>query len=159
MGPPNLARRPSERIAYIINQYPKVSHSFIRREIQALERLGVQIDRISVRGQDDVLVDEGDKAERTATRYLLGGGAALLLGAFFTMLLCCPRRTFQALRLATGMARKADKSLMHHWVYVVEACLASRWIGESGANHRACALRHQLDECRDVCRSVVRPAV
>jgi hypothetical protein len=28
------------RIAYFINQYPKVSHSFIRREILALERQG-----------------------------------------------------------------------------------------------------------------------
>lgn len=30
----------SMRIAYFINQYPKVSHSFIRREILALERQG-----------------------------------------------------------------------------------------------------------------------
>ena len=28
------------RIAYLVNQYPKVSHSFIRREILALERQG-----------------------------------------------------------------------------------------------------------------------
>ena len=26
------------RIAYFTNQYPKVSHTFIRREIRALER-------------------------------------------------------------------------------------------------------------------------
>ena len=30
-------------IAYLINQYPKVSHSFIRREILALERQGFEI--------------------------------------------------------------------------------------------------------------------
>ena len=28
----------SLRVAYLTNQYPKVSHSFIRREILALER-------------------------------------------------------------------------------------------------------------------------
>ena len=37
-------------IAYFINQYPKVSHSFIRREILALERQGVEVQRIALRG-------------------------------------------------------------------------------------------------------------
>ena len=40
------------RIAYLINQYPKVSHSFIRREILALERQGFEITRIAIRGWD-----------------------------------------------------------------------------------------------------------
>ena len=38
------------RIAYFINQYPKVSHSFIRREILALERQGFEIERLALRG-------------------------------------------------------------------------------------------------------------
>ena len=28
------------KLAYLVNQYPKVSHTFIRREIAALESLG-----------------------------------------------------------------------------------------------------------------------
>ena len=52
------------RIAYLINQYPKVSHSFIRREILALERQGFDITRISIRGWDEDLVDDADLAER-----------------------------------------------------------------------------------------------
>ena len=53
------------RIAYLINQYPKVSHSFIRREILALERQGFEITRISIRGWDEDLVDDADVAERS----------------------------------------------------------------------------------------------
>ena len=34
------------RVAYLINQYPKVSHTFIRREILALERQGVTVMRV-----------------------------------------------------------------------------------------------------------------
>jgi hypothetical protein len=30
------------KIAYLINQYPRVSHSFIRREILVLERQGIE---------------------------------------------------------------------------------------------------------------------
>ncbi len=59
------------RIAYFINQYPKVSHSFIRREINALESHGVEIMRIALRGWDSELVDERDIVEREQTRYVL----------------------------------------------------------------------------------------
>ncbi|HEY0061073.1 MAG TPA: colanic acid biosynthesis glycosyltransferase WcaL, partial [Telluria sp.] len=45
------------KIAYLVNQYPKVSHSFIRREILALERQGFDVERIAVRGWGDTLVD------------------------------------------------------------------------------------------------------
>ena len=38
------------KIAYFINHYPKVSHSFIRREILALERQGFEIQRIALHG-------------------------------------------------------------------------------------------------------------
>lgn len=30
-------------VGYLVNQYPKTSHSFIRREIQALEGIGAAI--------------------------------------------------------------------------------------------------------------------
>ena len=38
--------RSEMRIAYLVNQYPKVSHTFIRREIQALEALGYANDTV-----------------------------------------------------------------------------------------------------------------
>ena len=69
------------RIAYLINQYPKVSHSFIRREILALERQGFEIMRISIRGWDNDLVDDADLAEREKTRYVLQSGWLAIAGA------------------------------------------------------------------------------
>ncbi|MDO9525895.1 MAG: colanic acid biosynthesis glycosyltransferase WcaL, partial [Gemmobacter sp.] len=38
------------KIAYVINSYPRPSHSFIRREIAALERQGVTVLRFAMRG-------------------------------------------------------------------------------------------------------------
>ena len=55
-------------IAYLTNQYPAVSHIFIRREILALERRGFEVMRISLRGWDGELVDEEDRNERARTR-------------------------------------------------------------------------------------------
>jgi hypothetical protein len=38
------------RIAYLVNQFPKGSHTFIRRETLALERQGIEVFRIALRG-------------------------------------------------------------------------------------------------------------
>ena len=35
------------KVAYLVNQYPHVSHSFIRREIVALEAQGIAVTRTS----------------------------------------------------------------------------------------------------------------
>ena len=52
------------KVGYLVNQYPKVSHSFIRREILALERQGFEVQRIALRGWDAELVDAEDVSER-----------------------------------------------------------------------------------------------
>ena len=68
------------RIAYLINQYPKLSHSFIRREILALERAGHHVTRIALRGWDGDITDDEDIAERARTQYVLRGGTVLGFG-------------------------------------------------------------------------------
>lgn len=123
------------RVAYLVNQYPKVSHSFIRREILALERQGVSVQRIALRGWDGVLVDEDDVQERARTRYVLQRGPLPLLGAMLSAAIAAPLRFCQALALATRMGRRADRSMPFHWIYFAEACLAHRWMREAGVSH------------------------
>jgi len=123
------------RIAYLINQYPKVSHSFIRREIQALERLGFDIIRISVRGWDAELVDPDDLTERDRTHYVLRDGIAPLLLAFASMALRRPVRLLRALAMAWRMSRRAERPLPIHLAYVAEACRIEPWLRKAGARH------------------------
>jgi glycosyltransferase involved in cell wall biosynthesis len=122
-------------IAYFINQYPKVSHSFIRREIHALERQGFQISRFALRGWDAVLVDEEDKAEQATTRYVLNQGAGPLLVAVMAVLLASPLRFLSALALALKLGRRSDRSMIHHLAYLAEACRMLPWLRESGVRH------------------------
>lgn len=123
------------RIAYCINQYPKVSHSFIRREILALECQGFEVLRIALRGWDGDLVDAADLRERERTRYLLQGGLIALLPALLGMLLVAPRRLLQGLRLALRLGRHADQHWLFHLAYLAEACRMLRWLREFGVGH------------------------
>lgn len=125
----------SSRITYFINQYPKVSHSFIRREILALERQGFEIQRIALRGWNDTLVDEEDLRERTKTRYVLQAGILPLLLALIRTLLTTPQRFFSALALAIRMGQRAERPLPYHLAYFAEACRMLPWLKEFGTSH------------------------
>ena len=97
-------------VAYLINQYPKVSHSFIRREILALERQGVAVLRVAARGWADDVPDPVDAQERERTRYLLQRGFAPVLLAAARVALSRPARFVAALRLTWAMSRRSDRS-------------------------------------------------
>lgn len=125
----------ASRIAYLINQYPKISHAFIQREIQALERQDFDVLRIAVRGWDSDLIDTDSHHERARTRYILQGGLPMLLLATFRALLTKPLRFACALVLAIRMGRHADRSLPYHLAYLAEACRILPWLLSFGTTH------------------------
>lgn len=123
------------RIAYFINQYPKVSHSFIRREILALERQGVEVQRLALRGWDAEVQDAEDVVERGKTRYVLQGGLKQLLRPMWQVLRAQPRRFGRALWLALRLGRRADRAWPYHLVYLAEACQVLQWLQAGQAQH------------------------
>jgi colanic acid/amylovoran biosynthesis glycosyltransferase len=129
------AAAPALRVAYLVNHYPKVSHSFIRREILALERRGVVVLRFAVRGWDDAVPDPADASERMRTRYLLQRGLLPLLGAAARLALTRPLQFFGAARLALAMWRHSDRTLFHHLAYLCEACRLVGWLAAERIAH------------------------
>jgi len=123
------------RVAYLINHYPAVSHSFIRREILALERRGVEVMRIALRGWDGALADPDDVRERERTRFVLQQGGLPLLAAMLANALARPLAFVAAARLATRMAVGSDRSLVYHWIYLGEACVVARWLRAARIGH------------------------
>ncbi len=123
------------KVAYFVNQYPKVSHTFIRREILALERQGVTVARYALRGWDAEVRGDEDLQERGRTRHVLAQGLpALLLEAARTAL-TRPARFWQALRAAWAMSRQAERPWPYHLMYLVEACTLRRWLAQDGIDH------------------------
>lgn len=120
------------KIAYFINQYPKVSHSFIRREILALERQGFEVVRIALRGWRETLPDPDDGSEQVRTRYVLRRGVGPLLIDALRVMLRSPIRFVEALSLAILMARPSPRSFPYHLMYLAEACRVLKWVKSSG---------------------------
>lgn len=123
------------KIAYLINQYPKVSHSFIRREIQALEQDGVEVLRIAIRGWADELADPADERERSLTRYLLQCGWLALLWTTLRTACTRPGAFLSAWWLATRVGWRSDRPLPVHWIYLAEACAAVAMAQAAGVRH------------------------
>ena len=123
------------KIAYFINQYPKVSHSFIRREILALERQGFAIQRIALRGWYDVLADAEDVQERDRTRFVLKDGIISLILPVLMTAFSHPFQFFSALYLAIRMSIKSYRPFYYHLIYLAEACRIVPWMREFGASH------------------------
>ena len=131
----NSATVPALHVAYLVNLYPAVSQTFIRREIQALERRGLRVQRIAFRGWDATVVDESDKHELALTRYALKDGASGLAMALCREALRSPRRMLSAARLAWCMARLSDRHPLAHLAYLAEACVIRRWAAETKVDH------------------------
>lgn len=123
----------TKAVAYLINQYPKVSHSFIRTEILALESQGIEVRRIAIRGWDAEIVDPLDSEERERTRYVLQGGPLPLMLAVAEAVLRRPVRFLSALRSAWFLARGGERGFLYHLVYLAEACLIFKWLARDEA--------------------------
>ena len=110
------------KILYLLNTYPRPSHSFVRREIRALERLGHTVRRMAMRATSDPLVETQDIVEDRLTEHVLGPGATVRLArALLTQMARAPLASLAALRLAMAGAAASGGGRLRHLVYVAEA--------------------------------------
>src|SRR5258707_748999 len=110
------------RVAYLINQYPQVSHTFVRREILELERRSIKVVRYAVRGWGAPTPDQRDALEKARTSYILAAGARGLSVALLKVVFCRPHKFWNALLLTLRRARFSDRPLSIHLIYLMEAC-------------------------------------
>ena len=120
------------KIGYILNTYPSPSQSFIRREMRALERRGVAIQRFAMRPFDGDLPDPADRDEKKSTEYVLARGLQAMLWALFVVGLQSPMRVYRALFLALKASRGSEAGLFKHLVYYLEAAYVTRRLTELG---------------------------
>jgi glycosyltransferase involved in cell wall biosynthesis len=123
------------KLAYLVNQYPKTTHTFIRREIAAMEKMGFEVERFSIRPTLEALEDSLDEAEKSRTHVVLDGGARALLENLVSIGVTNPRGLLKAMRLAFEVGRVSERGLLRHVVYLAEACALRRWLDRTSCEH------------------------
>lgn len=123
------------RVAYLVNQYPKVSHTFIRRELRALEEQGVGVVRYSVRRVGEPLADPADREEQERTRVVLDVGPTGLAAALVKQSALRPAAFARASALAAKVGHGSERGLAVHGAYLGEACVLLDWLERDGIDH------------------------
>lgn len=123
------------RVCYFVSEYPAVSHTFIRREIEEIERNGIAVMRVSLRRDASKLVDPADLKEKGRTRYILDGNVTKFVASFAGALTRHPVALAKAGLAALKMSRRSSRSLFFHVAYFIEALVLARWVLEQDAQH------------------------
>jgi colanic acid/amylovoran biosynthesis glycosyltransferase len=123
------------RLAYLCNLYPAVSHSFIRREIEGVERGGHEVCRFSLRPARGDLRDEADLREMERTEAVLARGAGRLLLSALILCLSRPIRTGAAMAAAWRLGRPGLTAKARHAAYWLEAAWLVRRLERLGIQH------------------------
>jgi colanic acid/amylovoran biosynthesis glycosyltransferase len=110
------------RIAYLVNRYPTVSHTFIRREILGIEAEGHAVTRFSIRAAPGDLPDAADRAERERTQVVLDQPLPTLLAAAIGAALRAPWRMWRAWRTTRPMTPRTPRGFVARFAYLIEAC-------------------------------------
>jgi glycosyltransferase involved in cell wall biosynthesis len=122
-------------LAYLFNWYPLPSQTALRREVVALEELGVTLHRFSLRRYEGELVDENDRAESEQTRAVLDAGALGMLAAVLRTAAKRPRAFAGALGMAIRVGWVDERGLIRTLIYLAEACVLLEWLGKLGVEH------------------------
>ena len=123
------------KLAYFTNQYPKVSHSFIRREILALERLGYTVERFALRSDEAELVDPLDQSELAKTSYILSEDKLAILLICLNVIVTQPLKFVRTFWVAIKLGFRSDRGVLRNIAYLLESCVLFKWQKDKKIQH------------------------
>lgn len=121
-------------IGYLMNIHPMTSTTFIRREIEALEKQGLLVQRYAIKRWSETLVDPKDVTEQSLTHYLLSGRTKALALSFLGELLINPKGMATSLPIWWKLWRNGG-GLVRHLAYLMEAVSLKRQALLDGVSH------------------------
>lgn len=125
------------KLAYLISQYPAISHTFILREILQLRDMGFEIHPASINSPDrpQAQLTEQEQQEAKTTWYVKQQGVASAAIATLSVLLTNPAGFGRGLRLALKLGSLDLRKLALNFAYFVEALMLGRWMRRLGLSH------------------------
>jgi len=124
------------RLAYVVAEYPKVSHTFVMREIEALRALGATVDTVSIRRTPESgLLSDADRRAAAETFAVLPAPPAAVVRAHARWALRRPRRYVRTLALALRMGGPGPRNRLWQLFYFAEAALLAAELQRRGTEH------------------------
>lgn len=128
----------AEKIAYLTGDYPKVSHTFILREVESLRACGLHVVTCSIRKPAaSEFKGEEERRARAETFYVIEAARNPLrvLSAHGELIARSPRKWFEALRLSLRTRPPGMKALIWQLFYFIEAGVLARHLQTMGITH------------------------
>jgi glycosyltransferase involved in cell wall biosynthesis len=121
------------RIAYLASEYPAPSHTFIRREIAALRRAGVDILPFSIRPVNRAPATELERAALAETVAVLGHSPLRYAAAALRACLGNPSRAWSTFRVALAHRAPGAKALTWAMFHLLEAFFFAQLLRRAAA--------------------------
>jgi glycosyltransferase involved in cell wall biosynthesis len=124
------------RIAYLVGEYPRVSHAFIRREVEGLRDRGVAITTFSIRPTPpDELLTAADRDTAAQTLTILPPRWGALARAHLRAATRSPLRYIATLVLALRLSAGGVRNGLWQLFYFVEAIFLWDRLRDLGIRH------------------------
>jgi colanic acid/amylovoran biosynthesis glycosyltransferase len=124
-------------LAYLVSEYPGISHTFILREIAGLRKLGVTIETASINQPDRPRekLTPAERDEAADTFYVKAAGGVAALRANLAALARNPIRYLAGLMFAIRLGGTDLKAMLYGVFYFVEAVMIGEWMRAAGLRH------------------------
>jgi colanic acid/amylovoran biosynthesis glycosyltransferase len=124
-------------LAYLVSEYPRISHTFILREVRRLRELGFTIRTASINCPDRPFekLTAQEREEAAATVFVKPAGVRGALKAHLAALARCPLSYMAGIAFAMRLGGMDLKKLLYGIFYFVEAVMIGEWMRAAGLRH------------------------
>jgi len=124
------------RLAYLVSEYPGISHTFIFREIQALRELGHEVHTASIRRPAHLeKMTPAEKEEAAATLYIKDTSLWQVIRTHWRLFWRRPWPYLQMLAASRRYSRRGPRNLLKCLAYFAEAGILLEWLQVRDIHH------------------------
>ena len=124
-------------IAYVLSQFPTISHTFLLREVRELRAIGVDLRVSSIRSPDRARpqLTREEREEADGAFYVKEAGAIRILIWLAEEFFRSPARYLGGLLYAIRLSRFNPERLLNYFFYFAEAVAIGHWMRVNRLTH------------------------
>lgn len=132
----NIPKYNTSKIAYLVSEYPAISHAFIYTEIAELRKQGVSVDTFSINlTKNASQLQPLEQAEIESTIYIKAINPIKALFSTVSFLIKHPQRYTKMFMAALSLGKKGLKSFLKGLGYLVESVLLLNELNKRNISH------------------------